>query len=381
MINTIKEGTETIEQELFKEAIQKCLEIVDKNIDIFTEHFPHVSQNLIYKPEENKLWTSSFFVGMTYLSYVITQDKSYLRKKEEYIKSFSNRCKTGHMATHDIGFLYSLSSVALYQLTQEPKVRALALEAADKLCIRYHENGKYIQAWGSMNEPEEKTRIIIDCMMNLPLLYWATEQTGNEKYKEIAINHATTSIGTLLRVDGSTYHTYYMDVKTGKPLYGATHQGHRDESTWARGQGWSIYGYSLSYGYTKEEKFLEVAKKSADYFLEHIPLDYVTYWDFDFSDAQPDIRDTSAASLMATGLLELAKHCEKKEAENYMRTAKKILFSLMDNYMNKEVETAVGLLREGMYHRDNGFNEYTIWGDYFFLEALYKVIGGKVMFW
>ena len=366
---------------LYREALEAAVKKVRENLEVYIDKYPHVSENNVYPQEENKLWTASFFPGIVYLTYEITGDKSYLRYSDEYVKSFKLRVEEGRTVTHDLGFLYTLSCVANYKLTGNEEAKAVALKAADVLISRYNEKGRYIQAWGAIGLKYPDVKIIIDTMLNLPFLYWASEVTGDRKYHDIAYNHAITASQSIVRDDASTYHTYLMNPDTGEAVEGKTHQGRFDESTWARGQAWAVYGFALSYTYTKEPYFLDVARKTANYFLNHLPQDHVPYWDFSFTDTEPDIRDSSAAAITLCGLLELAKHVEGQERELYQKAAYKIVESLYINYSTKDDPHSNGLLLHGMYHRTNGADECTIWGDYYYFEALVRLLKDWKMYW
>lgn len=353
----------------YQEALEYALSIIRKDLDIFTERYPHVSVNNVYSPEENWLWTSSFYPGMCYLAYEITGDKEFLKHEKDYRKSFGRRVRERIGISHDLGFLYTLSCVADYKLTGSKEAYELAMEAADVLAERYNEKGRYIQAWGDIGISYPDVKIIIDTMMNLPLLYW----TGKDNLFEIAKNHAYTAGDYLIRPDFSSYHTYLMRPETGEAVEGRTHQGHRDESTWARGQAWAVYGFAISYRYTQERAFLEIAENAAEVFLQNLPADYVVYWDFDFNDENPDIRDTSAAAIFVCGLLELCQFVNEEQAAGYMKYVDKIMTSLSENYTTKGNPEANGILTDGMYHRFDGSEECTIWGDYFYMEALVRL--------
>lgn len=372
---------ETFDKNLFEAAVRGALAKTRKNLDVFIDRYPHVSVANVYRPEENRLWTASFFPGMVFLSFELTGDQGFLKYEDRYLKSFLWRLKEGNTDTHDLGFLYTLSCVAAYRATGNGRAKETALLAADALARRYSPKGKYIQAWGKMGLKYPNVRIIIDCMMNLPLLYWASEVTGDGKYREYARNHAYTSSRTLVRTDASTYHTCLMDPDSGKAVAGKTHQGLSDESTWARGQAWAVYGFALSYRYTKESYFLDVAKKAANYFINHLPADFVPYWDFTFNDANPDIKDSSAAAIFACGLLELEKHLDGEESTFYHQAACRVVRSLYENYSAASVSGSNGLLLHGTYHRNDGADECTIWGDYFYFEALAKLLTGWESFW
>lgn len=367
----------SLNQKEFQIKLDKAKQLtykqVKENLKYFTKGVAHVSEDGIYPAVENNLWTASFYPGMTYLAYEDTKDEEFLSNRQIFLDSFKERCLNGHMVTHDIGFLYMLTYLKDYSLFGEAEVLDIAVKAADLLVGRYHKEGGFIQAWGPVDPTTDETRIIIDTMMNVEFLYRMSEVTGNAFYKEVAINHCDVSAKTLIREDGSSYHTYFLK-KNGEFVGGKTHQGHKDESTWARGQAWAVYGYSRSYLLTEEDRFLETAIKTADVFIDNLPKDYVHYWDFDFTDDQPDIRDSSAASIGAMGLLllheALLKVGKVEIAIHYKDIADLIMNSLIDHYMIDSVVLGQGILREGMYHRDEGFDEFTSWGDYYFLEAL-----------
>lgn len=369
--------TEVFDKAFYEKALQHALNKVNLGLDVFISQYPHVSENNVYKPQVNGLWTSSFYPGMAYLAYDITGDSKYLKHGEAYLDSFEERLAARRHINHDLGFLFTLSSVASHKLTGNQRAFDLAVKASDMLIERYSEKGKYIQAWGEMGAKYPDVKIIIDTMLNLPLLYW----TGDERKREIAYQHAKTSAKYLIRDDFSSYHTYLMNPDTGEAVCGKTHQGYEDESTWARGQGWSVYGFILSYGYTRDEEFLQVARKTAEYFIKNLPEDFVPYWDFHFHDEQPDIRDTSAGAIFVCGLLELMKYVPKEEADFYRRVVHTVMKSLHDKYSTKDIPKSNGLLKEGMYHRNNGANECTSWGDYFYFEALVRILKDWEIYW
>ena len=362
-----------LDEGVLMEYLQKSFNTIDQNMEVFKDSFPHVSVGNKYKYKANTVWTASFFPGMTNLAYGATKDEKFLRNVEAYLKSFEERLEKGiAVDTHDIGFLYTLSCVAVYKLTGNEKAKGIAIKAADKLITRYNPRGEYIQAWKQMGVGVGDVKIIIDCMMNLPLLYWASEVTGDSKYADIAKKHAYTSSKTLVREDGSVYHTYLFDPISGRAIEGKTHQGKLDESTWARGQAWCVYGYALSYILTKDAYFLEVATKAADYFINNLPENFVHYWDFAVTDVNPEVRDTSANSIGACGLLELAKYVSADQKAIYEKTAKIMLEQLCKEYFIDTNKKGYGLLRESFYNiRD--CNECSSWGDYYFVEALCKI--------
>lgn len=366
-----------MDKKLYESAFKEALLKVDQGLHTFVKKYPHVSTGHIYGEEENTLWTASFFPGICYLAYACTKDEKYISHSKEYLESFEDRIVNRKHISHDLGFLYTLTGVADYKLTGNEKGRDLALLAAKVLTERYNEKGEYIQAWGEMGITYPNVKIIIDTMLNLPLLYWS----GEDRHIKIAKNHAGTAAKYLVRKDYSTYHTYLMKPETGEGVIGKTHQGYEDESTWARGQAWAVYGFALSYKYTRNTAFLHIAKETAKVFINNLPSDYVPYWDFTFTDANPDIKDTSAASIFCCGLLELCRLTQGEEKALYESILHKIMKSLYENYSTRNIKDAGGMLTEGVYHRNDGARECVIWGDYFYFEALSRILYNIDIFW
>ncbi len=348
----------------------------------FTEKFKKAySEHNFYQPTENVDWTTGFWTGQIWLAYEETGEECFKRAGEIQIESFLNRIENKiEVDHHDMGFLYSPSCVAGCKLTGNENGKKAAILAADQLIRRFHPVGEFIQAWGPMDAPENY-RLIIDCLLNLPLLYWASEETGDEEYRDIAERHIHTAVANVIREDHSTWHTFFFDMETGAPDHGATCQGYKDGSAWARGQAWAVYGYALSYRYTGDSRFLQVARRAAEVFRRNLPADWVPYWDFTFTDEQPDIRDTSAASIYVCGLLELCSHVSDGEAESCLSLAETVMRSLREKYTTKGMENVNGILTEGMYHRHDGQEESTIWGDYFYMEALMRLTRDWRLYW
>jgi unsaturated chondroitin disaccharide hydrolase len=274
--------------------------------------------------------------------------------------------------------------VSAYKLTGNEDAKQLAIEAADLLYARYLEKAGIIQAWGNLNDPKQQGRMIIDCLMNLPLLYWASEVTGDPKYYDAAEAHVHQSAKYLIREDASSFHTFYMDTQTGEPKYGSTAQGYADDSCWARGQAWGMYGFPLSYRYTGDGELIELTTKLSNYFLNRLPEDLVCYWDLIFTSG-PEERDSSAAAIAVCGLLETAKHLPLTDPNQrrYENAALSILDSLITHYMAQEVPESNGILLHAVYGKPNGtgIDECCIWGDYYFYEALVRVTRDWKPYW
>lgn len=368
---------------LYRMICEEIEEKLRRAAPLYTSKYPHVStlraEGLGYTAEENKLWTSSFFPGMMYLAAKRTGSSEFLKYQKEHLDAFTSRLDNRVGISHDLGFLYSLTAVALYKLTGAQDARTLGLRAAEMLCERYSEKGRYIQAWGEFDVGTPYVKIIVDTMLNLQLLFWAGETTGNSRYTEIAKAHANTCADYLVREDYTSFHTYLMDPVTGRAVEGRTHQGFHDDTTWARGQAWVVTGFAMAYTYTREPRFLEVSRRAAEVFLQNLPADYVPYWDFVFNDRVPDLRDTSAASIFTCGLLELCQYLDAGDARRYEAAACTIVRSLYDRYFLHDPDRA-GVLTDAIYHRDAGAT-CVIWGDYFFYEALLRLLGSDKCFW
>lgn len=368
-----------------QEAIDYVAKQTDNNLEVFSEQFPAPSSEaLIYPKWENVEWTPGFWTGMLWLLYEDTNDKKYLEVLNSLITTFEKRLdEDTTLETHDIGFLYTLSTLAGYKIRKEKKYLDLSLRAADRLMDRYHKKAEIIQAWGNLSDPVQQGRMIIDCMLNLPLLYDMSEITGNLEYRNAAYHHAKQAEKYLVREDFSTYHTFYMDVRTGEPIKGTTAQGYSDQSAWARGQAWGVYGFVLSYVHTEDHSFLETAMKIADYFIDRLPKDFVPYWDLYFQEGD-EYRDSSAAGILACGLLEISKHLAITNPirEKYEETALNIIYSLYKNYTTAG-EMSNGILKHAVYSipHGNGVDECCIWGDYYYLEALMRLKKSWNLYW
>lgn len=363
----------------WKEASVAALKKIADNLALYTDGlYPAPSSvKLRYPCIANVEWTSGFWPGLLWLSWELSGDRQFrdtaLATLPDFRKRLDDRVA---IDTHDLGFLYTLSCVAAYRLCGDEGARQTALKAATLLMGRYYEKAGIIQAWGDLNDPDQRGRIIIDCAMNLPLLFWASEQTDSAYFRDAARRHLVSANQYLLREDGSSYHTYYFDIKNGRPLRGNTVQGSSDSSCWARGQAWGIYGLALAFRYLYDPDLLELSSGLADYFLNRLPDDWVCYWDLSFTDGEEE-RDSSAAAIAACGLLELSSHLpladmRKRQFEN---AAAHIAASLVSSYTARETDGSNGLLLHAVYNKPqrNGIDECCIWGDYFYLELLTRL--------
>jgi len=373
---------------MWKYAIEDALRVTQANIERFGERFPHVSNNgnRQYVLNDNTDWTEGFWSGILWLSYEYSGDRSFREAVVRTVDSFRRRLerKVG-LDHHDIGFLYSLSSKAQWIIEKDEAAKQLTLQAADLLMKRWRDNTGILQAWGPKDDPDNGGRIIIDCMMNLPLLHWAYQHTGDKRYREAAVSHTDKSRRFLVRGDDSSYHTFYFDQETGDSLRGGTHQGASDGSTWTRGQAWGIYGFALAYRYLQQPELLETAKRLAKYFAARLPQDGVVYWDFDVPQVQETMRDSSASAIAAAGMLEIVGFLSESDPDRklLLDTVHKSMEGLIKSYSTIGENDAQGLINRGSYAVRLGHSpdDYVIWGDYYYLETLIRLEKGVPGYW
>jgi unsaturated chondroitin disaccharide hydrolase len=267
-----------------------------------------------YPISSNKDWTTGFWSALLWLCYQYTGDSFFYTKAKQTSASFIERLNQNiELNHHDIGFLYSLSLVADYQITADSSLIPHIIKAANILTARYHSKAGFIQAWGAMDS-EKEYRLIIDSLLNLPLLYQAFNLSGDQNYKTIAHSHYQNVINTVIRNNFSTYHTYYFDKNSHKPSYGATAQGYTNDSCWSRGQAWAIAG--LAYQCYHHSSPYPHYDKIVDYFLTHLKDNLVPSFDFNYNDTDDTLIDTSASAISACGLLVANNYALYPQANN-----------------------------------------------------------------
>ena len=387
-----------------KEDVQKTLDQVVRIVDhmmlrFHDDCFPCAcSKNYRYESVGNlswnsenfdSVWTTSFWTGILWLMYDYTGLDKYRLEAQKHSKLFRQRIDNYYhkneeeagLNHHDVGFLYLLSTVADYKRTGSEEALETSLKAAELLSKRYIEQAKIIQAWGDMQDEKQQGRMIIDCNLNIPLLYFASDFVKDVPYFDMAYNHVKNASRYIVRSDASTYHTYHFDIHTGKPKYGSTHQGFSDQSCWARGQAWGLMGFPISYKYVKDEELLNVTKCLANYFINRLPEDFICNWDLIFTEEDGQ-RDTSAAAIAAIGFSELLKYLPVADESRvlYENACLAIAKSLSEKYMGTNQE---GILKSGVYFYNDhlGVDEYLIFGDYFFVELLMRLYKDWDSFW
>ena len=367
-------------------AMDRVADQVRCNMEYFGTRFPSsATRNQTYGVIDNIEWTDGFWTGLLWLCYEYTGDDAFKNLALKNVDSFLNRVeKRIELDHHDLGFLYSLSCVAGYKLTGSAEGRKAGLLAADKLMERFQEKGGFIQAWGELGA-RDNYRLIIDCLLNIPLLHWAFLETGNPVYRNAAVRHYEAACNNVIRDDASAYHTFYFDPGTGEPLKGVTRQGYSDDSAWARGQAWGIYGIPLNYRYVKDDSAFNLFKGMTNYFLNRLPEDQVCYWDLIFTDGSNQSRDSSAAAIGVCGIHEMLKYLPEVESDKntYRHAMHCILRSLMERYTAPEIKPGNPVLLHGVYswHSGKGVDEGNIWGDYYYVEALVRFLKDWQVWW
>jgi unsaturated chondroitin disaccharide hydrolase len=323
-------------------------------------------------------WTSSFFTGMALIAWQQTEDEFFLKQILRLAPHYREKVFARALDTHhDLGFLYSLYSVPLFELTREQEHREVGLRAAEVLAERFNPKGGFIRAWGRMgeNEPEFPANMaIVDCLMNLPLLYWAGRQTKNSRFHEIAVRHADMALKCFIRADDSVCHAFRFDLNTGAPIGPDNFCGEARDSYWARGAGWAIYGFALSYRHTGDRRYLDAAVRVAKKFIAQLDKEWVPVWDFRLPKDSPRVRDASAAAIAICGFQELAKH---NAADMDITAAKSALLDRLCKDYIEFNEACPGVLKFGYGSKD----AYSSWGDYFLMEALSRESFGFQPWW
>jgi unsaturated chondroitin disaccharide hydrolase len=320
-------------------------------------------------------WTSGFWPGILWYAYEYSHDAGIKKQAERYSSALYPVLdhKPGN---HDLGFMMYCSLGNAYRLTGEQKYKEMLLRAADSLATLFDERVGTIHSWPGMRQQKGwPHNTIIDNMLNLELLFWAAKNGGNKRLYDIAFSHAEVTANNQFRDDYSTCHVVVYDTLSGQRISQLTHQGYEDESLWARGQTWAIYGFTMCYRETGNVTFLDVAQKATDTYLQRLPADYIPYWDFDAPGIPEEPRDASAAAVVASGLLELSSYIkDKKKAGHYFDAAIKMLEALSSPaYLSGEVNNAFLLHSTGHKPHGSEIDASIIYADYYYIEALIRL--------
>jgi unsaturated chondroitin disaccharide hydrolase len=320
-------------------------------------------------------WCSGFWSGILWNLYAATHDDKWKTAADKFTRELTPRA-THSGFDHDLGFIMFNSFGNGYRLTKNPEYKAIILRSADSLATLFNPKVGTILSWQNMAKWKGwPHNTIIDNMMNLELLFWASKNGGSHKLYDIAVTHAETTMKNHFRPDYSAYHVIVYDTVTGKKIKGVTAQGYADNSMWARGQAWAIYGFTMCYRETKKTEFLDFAQKVADIYLKRLPEDKVPFYDFDDPAIPNAPKDASAAAISASALLELSGYVpDKTRAANYLNQAIAILASLSSaKYQSRDVNSAFLLHSTGNKPSNGEIDVSIIYADYYYLEALMRL--------
>ncbi|KRF43744.1 glycoside hydrolase family 88 protein [Paenibacillus sp. Soil787] len=324
-------------------------------------------------------WTTGFWPGILWIMNDMT-GKDYYKEAAWHWDGILEEwfIKPTEELHHDVGFQFLPTAVIKNTLTGDADGFRRGIEAANFLAARYNPVGRYIRAWN--NGPDGKPVpgwVIIDCMLNISLLFWASKVTGDPRYKHMAIRHAETTMAYGIREDGSTKHILSFDAETGAYIENFGGQGLSPESSWSRGTAWGLYGFVNTYRHTEDERFLHTAKRIAHYFIAALPEDHVPYWDFRLESEAGMSRDTSAAAIAASALLDLADFVPAGEKRLYAGAAERILRSLTENYATWDQPEHEAILLHATGSGTSFIDVSLIYGDYYYVEAISKLNGWK----
>lgn len=391
--NTVKSSQaaqsvlERKENSIFQEKLQinienelnVCENQLKKSVALNTDYTTHPrlieSGDKHWKMPKNDVlvWTVGFYPGILWQMYESTQNEYW--KEEALKRTLPLEPYKFNREHHDVGFMMYCSYGQAYRLTGKKEYRDVLIQSAKSLISRYNPKVGTIKSWSNELHPQWKQHItIIDNMLNLELLFWASKETGDPVYRDIAVKHAETTMKNHFREDYSCYHVVEYDEKTGAVRNKNTSQGYADESVWARGQAWAVYGYTMVYRETGDPKFLDFAKKVSERYILGLPEDYIPYWDFSLTGKAGEPRDASAAAVAAAGLVELSTLVKTPElAKRYCAAADGILNSLASPaYSAEGVNDAFLLHSTGAKPQGHEIDVALVYADYYYLEALLR---------
>lgn len=362
-----------ITTEEFKSAVNFCTSKLIEGINsIPANNYPIRTKGIgEWELTNSSAWTSGFYPGCLWLANILKPSERFFSNAKIFTDGLEK--EQFNTSTHDIGFMIFNSYGQGFKQTKDENYKKIILHSANSLARRFNEKTNCIQSW------DGEFQVIIDNMMNLELLFWASKNGGGKNLYDIAVKHANTTIKNHLREDDSSFHVVVYDTSSGDVAVKRTHQGYSDSSSWARGQAWGIYGFTMCYRETDDINFLNTAIKMADYFIDNLPDDFIPYWDFCLPEnSDKKFKDASAAAIALSALLELRNYVD--DSSQYDAVIENIMESLVKNYLSINTESD-GLVIHSAYNV-NSANPFdhdasTIWGDYYFLESLLRY---KIMF-
>ena len=378
-------GTHTIAKEKLEAAAKaacdklraKALEFKNNGGEIGLDFPGTCSVEHKYVRGENKNWECGMYSGCYWLAYELTGDEFFREIAEAHLPTFRGRVDNRiGMDDHDVGFVFTPSCIAAYKLTGNEFAKQAALDAAaHEFKYNYTTKGKFIIRFHGGWDKGPGCRTMMDSLMNAPLLFWAGKESGNEEYFKAGHDHNLTTEKYLIREDSSSYHHYQFDPATAGPLHGVTLQGNSNESCWARGHSWGIYGFPIAYSYTNDPVLKAVHKDITCFMLNHLPEDNIPYWDYDFTEGD-EPRDSSSGAISSCGLHEMARLLPDSDPDKklFENAAAILLEAIIDNCTGDIGKDYDGLITHVTHAKPQGqgIDESAAYGDYFYLEALLR---------
>ncbi|WP_147590207.1 glycoside hydrolase family 88 protein [Thomasclavelia saccharogumia] len=369
-------------QKWLDKIYEKIMAKMSAQCDRIGDKIPYIAEDGVYREDKAKTdivwWTNGFWPGMLWQMYHATGEEKYkvaANGVEDKLDQAFDKYTGLH---HDVGFMWLHSAVANYRITGNERSLARGLHAAHLLAGRYNPRGKFIRSWNR----DRAGWVIVDSMMNVPLLYWAQDVIDDPRFKYIAMDHVDTVMNNTVRQDGSCNHIIVLDPTNGELLETPGGQGYASGSSWSRGQAWAIYGFALSYLHTDKKEYLDTAKKVAHYFISQIDLtDGVALLDFR-APKEPVYWDSTAGVCAACGLLEIANHVPALEKDFYINAAIKILKATDKKFCNWDINyDSIVQMGSGSYFTEHDKHVPIIYGDYFFIEAVLRLLDKDILIW
>ncbi|MGK7396899.1 MAG: glycoside hydrolase family 88 protein [Candidatus Cyclobacteriaceae bacterium M3_2C_046] len=375
------------QQEADKSAQQPIEQVIEEGLEFSAQQYSKMVESLpdparyprttetdgSLRTNDTRWWTSGFFPGSLWYLYEATGDPKWRTEAEQRTAPIEKE-KT-NTRTHDLGFMLFNSFGHGYRLTGNEQYREIMLTGAESLSTRFEPNVGCIRSW---DHGDWEFPVIIDNMMNLEFLFWASREADEPRFREISLHHADTTQKHHYREDYSTWHVVSYDTSTGEVLEKVTHQGYSDESSWSRGQAWGLYGYTVMYRETKDPKYLEHAQHVADFILEHpnMPVDLIPYWDYDAPNIPDEERDASAAAIISSALIELSQYAEGEKAEQYLSNAKTIVRNLSSPAYRAELGANNNFILMHSVGSKPANSEVDVplsYADYYYIESLLRL--------
>lgn len=361
---------------------EKIYKKVKTSVRRSEDKIPYRTKDGIFDDQSGRIswWTNGFYAGQLWQLYHVCGDGIFRRAAERIEDKLDANLMDYSGMDHDNGFKWLLTSVANYRLTKNGRSKNRGLLAASHLAGRFNPAGRFLRAWNDSGDGTTAGWAIIDCMMNLPLLYWAEKETNDPRFSHIAKAHADTAIRAFVRENGSVNHIVQFDANTGEIVGTLGGQGMETGSSWTRGQAWAVYGFVLSFIHSGDGRYLEAAKKTAAYFASSVPGSGLVPVDF-CQDGALDWEDSTAAAIAACGMLEIEKAVPEEEKAFYHRAAMKLLRTLEEQRANWDTDVDYILENGSVAYHDEKHNFPIVYGDYFFTEAVFKLCGKELFLW